>query len=241
MISVSAEIARADMAPGDVGVLRPVAWPCPGMSRTWSSPGSMSAARSRPGMSGARPRSSMSGARSRPRMRGGCMGCGLGRTFWWRTVGFRPRRQRKYGHKRYQRKHYPSASGRLHFHLTSTAGPMFPEACQIDRCHKSSRADTCHRSLLHVALSRPRQSDQHSRPLSCYRSVTAGPGTGSADQLEGNFGMRLMPRQTGRQMPRESRRLGKLPTHDHGEKGRSNIPHARRRIPVPVLLSHRYS
>ena len=87
MISVSAEIARADMAPGDVGVLRPVAWPCPGMSRTWSSPGSMSAARSRPGMSGARPRSSMSGARSRPRMRGGCMGCGLGRTFWWRTVG----------------------------------------------------------------------------------------------------------------------------------------------------------
>jgi hypothetical protein len=56
------------------------------------------------------------------------MGCGLGRTFWRRTVGFRLRRQRKYGHKRYQRKHDPSASGRFHFRFPSTAMPMFPQS-----------------------------------------------------------------------------------------------------------------
>ena len=44
-----------------------------------------------------------------------------------------------------------------------------------------------------------------------------------------------------RQMPRESRHSGKLPTHDNGEKGRSDMTHARRQIPNPVLLSCTYS
>src|SRR5258708_32272469 len=44
-----------------------------------------------------------------------------------------------------------------------------------------------------------------------------------------------------RQMPRESRHSGKLPTYDNGEKGRFDMTRARRQIPNPVLLSWTYS
>src|SRR5258707_10746690 len=44
-----------------------------------------------------------------------------------------------------------------------------------------------------------------------------------------------------RQMPRESRQSGKLPTYDNGEKGRSDMTDARRQIAIPVLLSCAYS
>src|SRR5258708_33762275 len=44
-----------------------------------------------------------------------------------------------------------------------------------------------------------------------------------------------------RQMPRESRQSGKLPTYDNGKKGRSDMTDARRQIAIPVLLSGAYS
>src|SRR5258705_12098777 len=44
-----------------------------------------------------------------------------------------------------------------------------------------------------------------------------------------------------RQMPRESRQCGKLPTYDNGEKGRSDMTDERRQIAIAVLLSRAYS
>jgi hypothetical protein len=94
------------------------------------------------------------------------------------------------------------------------------------------------RSVLDTPLSRG-MTGSKALPLLPHRA---------ADLLMGSF---LIPLSTAsrknrrgicpsRQMPRERRRGGKLSTHDNGEKGRFGVTHARRQIPVPVLLSCAY-
>jgi hypothetical protein len=44
--------------------------------------------------------------------------------------------------------------------------------------------------------------------------------------------MNIVHRPRMRQMPRESRRHGKLPTHENGEKSQVDMTHLRNQIPI---------
>jgi hypothetical protein len=99
---VPAEIAGLEIAPAEMGVLWPAARHCALVHGT----------RRCALVYGTRACSGMSGTRR------GCMDGRPGASFGRGTVGLRLRRQCKHGRKRYQRKHYPSASGRFHFPFT---------------------------------------------------------------------------------------------------------------------------